>query len=145
MGEMGAPNPGNGTYASWYYNGANVPDRSYSWTSAHWFRYHWANVNNSGYNRAYRYQVYTVNSALQNWNTIWYDLWEGDIVQHIDATGNTYHSKVIHDYDIPAKILYYAQHTSNKSFQSLYSYLKMRQDSGQGNEWFVTIQIKNGA
>ncbi len=145
MGDIGYPTPGN--YSSWYYRGGNVPDRSYSWTSAHWFRYHWANVNGSGYNRAYQYKVYTVNSALSNWRTVWEDLWPGDIVQHINySNGQTYHSQVITDYSSsPTLTLNYAQHTSNYSGGDIWEYLKHLQNIGYGTDYFVTTQIKLGS
>lgn len=76
--------------SSWFYNGT-YPNYSCTWTSANWFRKHWGNVNNVGSNRAYSYQVYTVSQALSNWNTIYYDMWEGDVIQHADIHGRTYH------------------------------------------------------
>ena len=150
MSMLGSPNPGN--YSSWYYNGPNVPDRSYSWTSAQWFRTHWANNNNSGYNRAYRYRIYTVDTAIENFSTIFQELWEGDIVQHASRSdGVSYHSQIIHRYGYNSSNgvydLFYAQHsTSSAGFYkdgSLYDYLVSRQNQGKGSDWFMTIRIRS--
>ena len=152
MSMKGYPNPGDGTYASWYYKGASIPNRSYSWTSAHWFRYYWANVNNEGYNKAYRYTVYTVDSAIENFEQIYSELWRGDVVQYVDkSNGKTTHSQVIHAYvnDIDTgKHLYVAQHSTTydrfMKYEDLKQYLLRKQARDEGGDWFVTIQIKQG-
>lgn len=125
---------------AWYYDGPYIPNRSYSWTHAHYFRYHWANVNNDGYNRAYEYKVYTYTEAADNFWTIYLDLWPGDVVQYVGSDGVTYHTQVMHAYD--GSDLYMAQHTNNKMWSSLRNTL----DSKRGQVgWFVTYRIKQAA
>lgn len=127
--------------SSWFYNGL-YPSYSSSWTGAHFFRKHWGNVNNDGNNRAYSYKVYTVSQALSNWSTIYSYMWQGDVVQHADSSGNTTHSQIIHAWG--SDVLYFAQHsTSSAGFYkdgNLRDYLNGR----PSNYYFFTYQIKNG-
>lgn len=125
---------------AWYYDGPYIPNRSYSWPHAHYFRYHWANVNNDGYNRAYEYKVYTIDGAINNFNQIYLDLWPGDIVQWVDAGGITYHSQVVHAYG--SGELYVAQHTSNLKDVPLSQRLQVH--AGEAG-WFVTYKIKQAS
>lgn len=150
MSMQGSPNPGYNSSWYWYSDSS----RSYSWTSANWFRKHWANFNNDGYNRTYQFRIYTVDTAITNFSTIYSMLWAGDIVQHVDRNnGQSYHSQIIHRYGYNSSNgvddLFFAQHsTSSEGFYkdgSLYDYLVDKQNSGRGSDWFVTIQIKSGS
>lgn len=128
-------------YSLWFYNGT-YPDYSSTWTHAHWFRRHWGNVNNVGSNRAYSYKVYTVAEALDNWTTILYDMWEGDIVQYAYPNGTTYHSQVIHDWE--PGVLYYAQHSTNSGAFYANANLKNYLLGIPSDYYFFTYQIKSG-
>lgn len=126
---------------SWYYDGPDLPQRSRSWTGAHDFRYHWANVNDSGNNRAYKYTVYTMQQAYYRFDEIYRDLWPGDMVQYVRASdGQTWHTQVVHKY-ATSGILYVAQHTTNAKDLNLQDRIKARLDAGD-NGWFVTYRIK---
>ena len=137
---------------SWFYYGANLPNRTYTWTSANWFRQHFANMNSNGFNRTYRYRIYTVESALANWNEFFDQLYSGDIVQHMTKEdGNSYHSRIIHGYVYNSTYgvndLYYAQHSIDNPDSwykngSLYNRLVSLRNSGRGYEWVVLIRIK---
>jgi hypothetical protein len=127
---------------SWYYDGKDLPYRSTSWTGAHQFRYHWANVNGLGNNRAYQYKVYTMQEAYNNFSQIYYNLWPGDIVQYVNSSGDTWHSQVVHKYDSYGN-LFVAQHTYNAKDLNLKDRIKARVDAGDTG-WFVTYRIKLG-
>jgi hypothetical protein len=129
--------------SSWFYNGL-YPSYSATWTGAHNFRGHWGNINNSGSNRCYSYKVYTVASALQNWNNIYSYMWEGDVVQYADTNGNTYHSQVVHDFGSNYE-LYYAQHSTSSGAFYKDGNLKTYLNGRPSNYYFFTYQIKNGA
>ncbi|WP_157722044.1 amidase domain-containing protein [Tumebacillus avium] len=127
----------SGDIRSWYYDGADIPLRSKSWTGAHEFRYHWGNVNGNGFNRAYQYKVYTYAEAYNNFNTIYTDLWPGDIVQYVRSDGLTYHTQVVHGFS--SSDLLVAQHTTNKKN----SYLKQTLAGyAYSDGWLVTYRIK---
>ncbi|MCX7570204.1 amidase domain-containing protein [Tumebacillus sp. DT12] len=125
---------------NWFYDGKDIPNRSTSWTGAHDFRFHWANVNNIGKNRAYKYTVYTYQQAYDNFSQIYSDLWPGDIVQYVNDNGDTWHGQVVHRYDEYGN-LFVAQHTYNAKDLSLKGRIKSRLDIGDKG-WFVTYRIK---
>jgi hypothetical protein len=124
--------------------------RPYSgtWENAHYFRKHWGHVHESstvGLNRAYSYKVYTVDSALANFSTIYNTLWEGDIIQHAYSDGDTYHSQFVCGFpsyggyiDITV-----AQHSSD-ILRSLKDHLESKQEDGFGSDYVFVYQIKNG-
>lgn len=139
--------PSADSYKSWYFKNATYPNRSTSWTGAHEFRYHWANVNNTGNNRAYSYKVYTVSSFLDNFENIRASIGWGDVIQHIYASnGVTWHSQVVSRTGVPYGGFYdikVAQHSPDLLERSLYDMLKSRKDNGQGNDYVCVIRIKN--
>ena len=144
MSMQGSPNYSYNS--SWYYNGANTPYRSYSWTGVTNFMRHWANYNGSGYNRAYKFRIYSLATALSDsgYNTIYKDLYEGDIIQY-KGNGGIDHSQVVHRYD--STDLYVAQHgTSSSRFFSnlkLKDYLTwVRDDPTFSNVTVYTTRIK---
>lgn len=124
--------------SSWYYN--NYYDYSLTWIRAHEFRYHWANINGSGYNLCYQYKTYTYQTAKTNFSTIYNDLWPGDIVQWVDENGHTNHSQVIQSWG--GGELYVAQHTPEYANGHLSQILNNYQNK---KGWFVTIKIKQAA
>ncbi|KUO75476.1 MAG: hypothetical protein APF81_26545 [Desulfosporosinus sp. BRH_c37] len=87
---------------------------------------HWANYNDIGYNRAYKFRIYSLADALSDsgYYAIYKDLYEGDIIQY-KGDGGIDHSQVVHRYDTTH--LYMAQHgTSSDRFyynQQLKEYL----------------------
>ena len=134
-----SPNP---NYLYWYYyNSTWGSGRTSTWTSAHDFRQHWGEINNIGMKRAYKYTKYTVNDAIKNFGEIHSALWPGDVIQHVDSNGNTYHSQAV--YIISANDIIVGQHTYN-IIRSLKDYLLARQDAGYGTDWVCIIQIKKG-
>ena len=141
-GGMGMTGTNRDSISSWFYRGT-YPNYSCTWTDAHWFRKYWGNVNGTGTNKAYSYKVYTVSQALNNWSTIYMDLYEGDIVQHADSNGNTTHSQVIHGYS-SNYTLYYAQHSVSSSGFYKNGNLKDYLLGKPSNNYFFTYQIKNG-
>jgi len=121
---------------------------SATWEGAHFFRKHWGHVHESttvGINRAYSYKVYTVDSALANFSSLYYDLWQGDIIQHAYSDGETYHSQFV--YGFPAYggnlDITVAQH-SGDALRSLKDHLQSKQQSGFGSDYVFVYKIKNG-
>jgi hypothetical protein len=141
-------------YKGWnYYNG--------SWENAHLFRYHWGNVNGVGYNTCYSYKTYTIGHALDtnNWNTIYNDLYRGDVVQFVFGAdspfiskhyiGETGHSQIVHGYTsttingITYPDFYTAQHSVDRNYQSLAYYIKYTAPANWGSQgWVCTYKIK---
>lgn len=122
--------------SSWFYYGSNYPNRSSSWTDANYFRKHWGNTSSTNasdnYNRSYAYKEYTVDVALRNWETIYNNLWPGDVVQYGPSSGGTTHSQIVIDYTSSSKTTTMAQHSdswSNFKKVSLKSYLNGRSKS----------------
>ena len=73
-------------------------------TAAHNFRYHWANVNDTGWNRCYQYKIYSSAYALETssglWNDLYYRCSAGDVIQYVygpssDKYGTTWHSQLV--------------------------------------------------
>ncbi|WP_325053204.1 amidase domain-containing protein [Paenibacillus algicola] len=127
----------------WYYYGPNVPPatnpRTSSWTGAHQFREHFAVINGVGGKKAYRATKYTATELAANFQPIYNELYRGDLVQHVDSTGDTIHSQIVNGYG-PGNDLKVAQHsitggTWNKNI-SLKSYVAY-------GDWMVSIKIKS--
>lgn len=100
------------------------------------------------------FKIYTVDTAIANFSTLYSELWPGDIVQHVNrSNGQSYHSQVIHRYGYNSSNgvydLFFAQHSIDPvgfyKDGSLYDYLVTKQSYGMGSDWFVTIQIKSGS
>ncbi|MDH6350308.1 hypothetical protein M2298_002266 [Brevibacillus sp. 1238] len=131
----------------WYYYGRNVPEntndkksRTSSWTGAHQFREHWAVVNGSGGEFAYQAKKYSVKDAIKNFRDIYNDLYEGDIVQYVDASGRTIHSQVVHRFKDGE--VYMAQHSVNDSDYTWGTDLPLSEWLDYGGAYVVTIKIK---
>ena len=137
--------PANPTIYDWYYfNSVYGTGRTATWTGAHEFRQHWADVNGAGRKRAYKYTLYTVNQALANFTTIWNDVWAGDVIQHMYADGSTYHTQIVYAWPTaPTTDITVAQHTSDE-FRSLKTMLQQKQADGYGNHYVGVIQVKSG-
>jgi hypothetical protein len=137
----------NPDYNYWYYYYDSWGmGRTATWPGAHEFRQHWADVNGVGKKRAYRFTQYTIDSALQNFHTIYNDVWAGDIIQraHV-STGKTYHSEPV--YRFPAyDCIDTAEHSGSNGngFYDLESELQVEQNRGFGNDLVCVIQIKYG-
>jgi hypothetical protein len=134
------------SYKSWYYVNGTYPNRSTSWTGANQFRYHWANVGGTGYERSYKYTEYTVNSFLLNFDTIRQSIGWGDIIQHVDASTNiAWHSQIVSRTGVPHGGFYdikVAQHSYEELERSLYDMLSNMQANGEGNEKVCVYRIK---
>lgn len=125
---------------NWYFYGANPPDRSYSWTGAHEFRHYWGMGPSYGGKHAYEMVIYTIAEAKANFSEIYNNLWKGDVVQHVDAGGTTYHSQVVVDYN--GSDITVAQHSDDQGTWgtlSLQSYINAR-SSGQ----VIILKMKSG-
>jgi hypothetical protein len=110
----GMPQINNASYPAtrqWYMR-RKLPSWNHSntWTVAHDFRYHWANVNNTGWNRCYQYKIYSSAYNLRTSNTLWNDLYDrcsgGDVIQYVYGPssaqyGRTYHSQLVHRRSLP--------------------------------------------
>lgn len=133
--------------SSWFYRGS-YPNYSSTWTDAHIFRKHWANVNNIGYERAYMFRLFTVNSFINNFESIRQSIGLGDIIQHVHKdTGDTYHSQIVSKIGIayPNKWFYdikVSQHTPNILDRSLYDMLIDKQNKNLGEDFVCVINIK---
>jgi Ni/Co efflux regulator RcnB len=97
---------------SWYFTNLTYPNRSTSWTGAHEFRKHWANVNTEGYERAYAMKSWTVSDAKTKLSEIYAYVNNGDILQYSNSSGVTKHSQFVYAKYTTGEI-YMAQHTGN--------------------------------
>lgn len=110
-------------------NTNNLTSIAISWRAARYFRRHWANENGIGHNRAAASIAITVKEAVDNFDRLYTILKEGDVIQYGNPDNNNYpyHTQVIHDKGFNYKInkydLYMAQHTENRLYVSLYTYL----------------------
>ncbi|MBV6716855.1 amidase domain-containing protein [Paenibacillus chitinolyticus] len=126
----------NSNTVDWYYYGPHVPPstqpRTSSWTGAHQFREHWGVVNGSGGKKAYQMIKYTNKDAVSSYNEIYSSLWNGDIIQYVDATGHTVHSQVV--WNFANQTMNVAQHSTNDRYwgldMGLRTELENRQDQG---------------
>lgn len=129
----GMPQINNSSYPAtrqWYMyrytiNGYFLHNNSNTWTVAHDFRYHWANVNNTGWNRCYQYKIYSSAYNLRTNNALWNDLYNrcsgGDVIQYVygpsdEKYGRTHHSQLVHRRSLPnsSKKISMAQNTSDE-------------------------------
>lgn len=112
----------------WYcqkqYPGGGGTVYTRTWSVAHDFRYHWANVNDEGWERAYEYKIYrgakTLRTNASWWNDLYYRCSAGDIIQYVygpssDEYGKTWHSQIVHRRSNPdtTKKISMAQHSKN--------------------------------
>jgi hypothetical protein len=124
-------------YNSWFCNTTDESELTkvaLTWRAARYFRRHWGNEDGIGRNRAFAYTEMTVAEALENFDSLYYDLWEGDVIQYGDPYNNNYpyHTQVVHDWGYNANIgrvdLFMAQHTRDEKNISLYQYLSSFRD-----------------
>lgn len=107
------------TSADWYYYGSALPNRSYSWTGAGWFRTYWGVINGTGYKKASAMYKFTNSELKNNTNGAYTSLVSlcevGDVIQFVDASGSTYHSmgvqRVYYEGDVRKVTI--SQHTAN--------------------------------
>ncbi|MBQ3544415.1 MAG: amidase domain-containing protein [Lachnospiraceae bacterium] len=135
-------NPDN--TADWYYHGANWPDRTPSWTDAHYFRGYFGNVNGVGHNHAYAMEKYSVANLKSDFSSIYYDAWEGDIVQWTTGhDGQTRHSMVVVGYSGGDLQVAYrnAEGYLNTASTSLEDFI----DNLSNSDWITLLRIKNGS
>lgn len=137
-------------WQSWYYISKNLPGGvSYTWTGAHNFRYHWANVNNEGVNRAYKYQTYqNAQAVLNNWGSVYSMLWRGDVIQLVRSVdGITHHSMVVTNYGFNSGNgqydVKYNQHSYAAIDMSFYNLMQSYVTNGN-DDMVVIYEIKNG-
>lgn len=137
-------------YNCWFCNTTDesqLTQVALTWRAARYFRRHWGNENGIGRNRAYAYTAMTVTQALQQFDNIYWDLWEGDVIQYGDPNNYNYpyHTQVVHAYGYNPSIgrndLFMAQHTSNVKNVSLYQYLS--QFSDPNNRYIYIYEIKD--
>ncbi len=137
----------NPDYTYWYYYTSDWGwGRTATWTGAYEFSQHWADVNGVGFKRAYRFTQYTVNSAITNFDTIYDDVWEGDIIQMVhNSDGHAYHSEAV--YSFPLGGIKMAEHSGSNGddFYDLLSELQVDQNLGLGTDKVNVIQIKYGS
>ncbi|MFT9078500.1 amidase domain-containing protein [Ethanoligenens sp.] len=85
---------------SWYYStilGLGYY-ASYTWGGATNFQWHWGtDIHGNGEQDAYEsIEVFSCEDALENWNYLYSNLYDGDVVQLIDPQkGTAYHSTIV--------------------------------------------------
>lgn len=131
--------------ADWYYYGANWPNRTPSWTDAHYFRGYFGNVNGVGHNHAYSMEKYSVSSLKSNMSSLYVSAWEGDIIQWTTGVdGQTRHSMIVVGFgsnnDITVAYRNAAGYT-HTSGTSLKTFINSRSNS----DWITLLKIKKGA
>ncbi|MVP00581.1 amidase domain-containing protein [Paenibacillus lutrae] len=88
----------------------------------------------------------TNHDAVASYDEIYSSLWNGDIVQYVDATGDTYHSQVVWNYGGPDKTMNVAQHSTNDRYWGLDMGLRTEIKNRQYEGGHVTIlKIKKNA
>lgn len=138
----------NGPYKdSWYYYGANIPDRSSSWTNANIFRKYWSISQENELIRVYKINIYSVKTALEDFQRIVDDLLPGDIIQHVRISDElTYHSQIIHK-KLKNDLLFCQHSATEGGFYnngSVRKYLIQKNSLGLGMDKFITMVIKKG-
>lgn len=111
--------------SSWYYYGANIPNRSSTWTGANQFRSYWGAINGVGNKKARAMYVFTA-AELHPYTSSSYNIFVGaceigDVIQYVNANGQTTHSMGVQRvyYNSEGKrAVTISQHTSN-NFYSL--------------------------
>ena len=111
--------------SSWYYYGANIPNRSSTWTGANQFRSYWGAINGVGNKKARAMYVFTA-AELHPYTSSSYNILVGaceigDVIQYVNANGQTTHSMGVQRvyYNSEGKrAVTISQHTSN-NFYSL--------------------------
>ncbi|AFQ43379.1 amidase domain-containing protein [Desulfosporosinus meridiei] len=136
----------------WYYYGPNIPPatqpRTSTWTGAHEFRKHWGTVDGVGGKKAYQMVKYTNLEASNNFDSIYTELWPGDIIQFTDANGLTGHSIVIWKYGMVdgVKTMNYAQHSTDNGTWDWALDLRTRLSNNKNNPGFTyTLKMRNGS
>lgn len=134
--------------ADWYYYGSNWPNRTASWTTAHYFRGYFGNVNGVGYSHAYAMDKYSVSSLTKLIGSSFSDLknsvWAGDIIQWTTGVdGQTRHSMIVVGFDGSDVLVAYrnASGGTHTASTSLKSFVKSRSSS----DWITVLRIKNGS
>ncbi|MCR8844930.1 amidase domain-containing protein [Paenibacillus sp. SC116] len=145
---VGGSLPFNGTKGKnrftedWYYYGPHVPPatnpRTSSWTAAHQFRQHFAVVNDVGGKKAWRATRYTSQELVSNFQPIYDELFRGDVVQHVDSAGHTFHTQIVNGYG-PGNDLKVAQHSTNSNVWN--KDISLKSYATYGN-WMVSVKIK---
>lgn len=135
----------------WYYYGPNVPPatnpRTSTWTGAHEFRKHWGTVSGTGGKKAYEMVTYTNFEAVDYFDSIYNQLWKGDIIQFSDGNGLTGHSIAIWNYGTPSGVntMNYAQHSTDAGVWDWELDLRAKLTSIKYTSGYVhTLKMKNG-
>ncbi len=140
----------NPTINHWYYyNSSWGMGRTSTWTTAHQFRQHFAEVNGSGYKRAYQFRKYqSVELVNENsaWNNLFDNIGAGDIVQYT-KNGNTYHSQVVHrkstgEEGPGIKKVSMGQHTPNE-WKNLRASIGAMRDTSTNYRWVTVIRVNS--
>lgn len=130
---------GGNAWEKWYYNSYYI--YSHSWTVAHDFRYHWGCVNNVGRERAFMMNKYLVTDLKNTW-AAWYDLYNscstGDILQYVDANGQTVHNQIVYERRDDGYKIIASQHTSNYKERDV----RAKSLNTEKYKWIVLIRIK---
>lgn len=131
---------------SWYYStflGVGYY-ASYAWGGAANFQRHWGtNFYESCQQNAYEsIEFYSCTNALANWNYIYSNLYNGDIVQLVKQTGDAHHSMIVDnqsDWNNTYQVsdIDIAEHSNNNIQKSLYEIILDRINHGSTDKLII--------
>ena len=137
--------------SKWYYEGEIILGwrhniSSHTWTLASAFAKHWGHDEKGvGNQRAYKTIVYYCGEdALTDWNYLYNNLYNGDVVQMFDADG-VHHSMIVYN-DVASTSygstdILLAQHTNNEKNKSLRA-IFLKYSGASNQEGFIIHRIK---
>lgn len=129
-------NNGNRTdNVSWYYDvlytAGPIYYASYTWGGAANFARHWGTIKGTGLQNAYKtIEFDSAAAALNDWHYLWWNLYDGDVVQLVDRNAEEAHHSMIIDNYVATNQAYnindvtFAEHSHNNSGKSLYQTLQ---------------------
>ncbi len=131
------------TTAHWYYYGPSIPDRTPTWTGAHFFRQYWGVVNGIGQRKANAMYKYSQNELANTSGNSYANLVSrcelGDVLQFVRSNGTTSHSMAVQRVYIENGVrkVTVSQHTANE-----YYHLTERVSRIPANGWLCLLKMK---